>query len=87
MIAQPPAESGENKLRQVMHRLRGCPEETPDCQKPDASPDLPLTHGLRLTGIETRLTALERSVSNQNRLLLVGVIAIVGDVLKQVLKP
>ena len=58
-----------------------------DCQQPDAPPDLPLTHGLRLAGIEGRLARLETQMTNQNRLLLIGVIALIGEFAKQLLKP
>ncbi len=58
-----------------------------DCQRPDAPADLPITHGLQLAAIEGRLAKLESQMTNQNRLLLVGIIALVGDLAKQLLQP
>ncbi len=58
-----------------------------DCSRPDAPADLPTTHGLMLANIEGRLSKLEQQVSNQNRILLIGVIAVVGDIVRQLLKP
>jgi len=57
-----------------------------ECQRPDAPADLPTIHGLQLAAIEARLLKLEQQVSNQNRLLLIGVIAVVGDIVRQLLK-
>ncbi|HUK86881.1 MAG TPA: hypothetical protein VLT85_04390 [Terriglobales bacterium] len=58
-----------------------------DCRQPGAPPDLPTTHGLQLASIEARLTKLEQSVSHQNRLLLIGVIALVGELAQKILRP
>ncbi len=58
-----------------------------DCQRPDAPADLPTIHGLQLAAIEGRLLKLEQQVSNQNRILLIGVIALVGDIVRQLLRP
>jgi hypothetical protein len=80
--------SGEGKLIQSLQQFnRRRNDHLPDCQKPDASPDLPITHGLQLAGIEARLAALEAKMTNQNRLLLIGVLALVGELAKQVLSP
>ena len=79
--------SGESRLRQLAARFAHRPEPTADCQQPDAAPDLPISHGLRLVSIESRLTTIERSVSNQNRLLLIGILALIGELAKSVLKP
>ncbi len=57
-----------------------------ECQRPDAPADLLTIHGLQLAAIEARLLKLEQQVSNQNRILLIGVIAIVGDIVRQLLK-
>ena len=65
----------------------GAPTDIPDCQQPDAPPDLPTTHGLQLASIEARLIKLESQVTNQNRLLLIGILAIVGDLAQKLLKP
>jgi len=60
---------------------------TLDCQRPDAPADLPITHGLQLAAIEGRLAKLESQMTNQNRLLLIGILALIGDLAKQILKP
>jgi hypothetical protein len=71
-------------LQALQHRRLA---KSPDCQQPDAPADLPTTHGLQLASIEGRLTKLEAAVTNQNRLLLIGVIAILGEFAKQLLHP
>jgi hypothetical protein len=79
---------GESRLAKTLKLLaRRRLATVPDCQKPEAPPDLPTTHGLQLASIEGRLIKLESQVNNQNRLLLVGLIAIFGEFAKQLLKP
>jgi len=98
MTAQQP---GRRRLAEAIRKLgqrrhavahTECPRGTvpdcrADCSRPDAPADLPTTHGLQLASIEGRLLKLENQVSNQNRILLIGVLAVVGDLLRQMLKP
>jgi hypothetical protein len=88
MIAKHPEGGGDHRLSDALHkfgRRRYAP--VPDCQQPDAPADLPITHALQLTSIEARLMKLETQMTNQNRLLLIGILALVGELAKQVLKP
>ncbi len=78
--------TGARRLSQALQHLRERAELPPDCQQPEAPADLPLTHGLQLANIESRLTALEKQVTNQNRLLLIGTLAIIGDLASKVIK-
>jgi len=89
MIAKPPRGPGSQRLADAIQRLRGPGRlaQIPDCQRPEAPADLPTIHGLQLAAIEGRILKLEQQVSNQNRILLIGVIAIVGDIARQLLKP
>ena len=78
--------AGAHRLADTLRRLAGRPLATvPDCQQPGAPPDLPITHGLQLTAIEARLVKLESQMTNQNRLLFIGIFALAGDLLKSVL--
>ncbi len=80
--------SSSHRIATAIDKIRGHkPAPILDCQRPDAPPDLPTTHGLLLSTIEARLAKLESQVTNQNRLLLIGILALVGDLLKQILKP
>ena len=77
---------GEGRLKQTLASIAAKRyAKVPDCQKPDAPPDLPTTHGLALASIEGRLAKLEAQMSSQNRLLLIGVLAILGELAKQLL--
>jgi hypothetical protein len=90
MIAKPPTgtTTGQTRLAKALQRFTGrTTAEAPDCQKPGAPADLPLIHGLQLAGIEARLTKLEQSVSNQNKLLVISIIAVVGELAKSIVKP
>ncbi len=102
MIAKHPSGPGAQRLTDAIDKLRvrgrgradaaagrraSLPDCYADCSRPDAPADLPITHGLLLATIEARLTKLEQQVSNQNRILLVGIIAIAGDIVRQMLKP
>ena len=84
-----PAPTGEQRLRALAARFAPgrVHAQVPDCQKPDAPPDLPISHGLQLTAIEARLVKLESQISNQNRLLLIGTLAIIGELVKPFIKP
>ncbi len=103
MIAKQPSRTSARRLADAIQKLRrraqpggfsplpdrdaaqwDCRE---DCSRPDAPPDLPTTHGLMLAAIEGRLSKLEQQVTNQNRILLIGIIAVVGDIVRQMLKP
>lgn len=83
--------SGQLNFGQALRKFRAgspaIPADGADCRQPEAPPDIHISHGLRLTGIEARLAALEKQISNQNRLLLIGILAIVGELAKQVLHP
>jgi len=78
--------SASGRLAEAIQKLKRRPAPVLDCQRPDAPADLVTIHGLQLVAIEARLLKLEQQVSNQNRLLLIGVIAVVGDIVRQLLK-
>ena len=78
--------NGAARLKETLANLaRKSYARVPDCQKPDAPPDLPTTHGLALANIEGRLARLEAQMTNQNRLLLIGILAILGELAKQLM--
>ena len=84
------AKKGESRLAkslQLIARRRQAtvPDCHADCSQPDASADLPTTHGLMLASIEGRILKLEQQISNQNRILIIGIVAVVGDLVKQML--
>lgn len=80
--------SGVSRLTRVLEEIKQKRiTQVPDCQQPNAPHDLPTTHGLMLVSIEARLAKLENQMTSQNRLLLIGVIAVIGDIAKTWLKP
>jgi len=80
--------TGVSRLTRVLEEIKQRRvTRVPDCQKPDAPHDLPTTHALMLVSIEGRLAKLEAQMTNQNRLLLIGIIAVIGDIAKAWLKP
>jgi hypothetical protein len=86
VIAKHPSGGGESRLTRVLEEIQNRRiTRVPDCQKPDAPPDLPTTHALMLASIEGRLAKVETAIANQNRLLLIGVLAIIGDIVKHYL--
>jgi hypothetical protein len=79
--------TGASQLAEALQRFKRQPAPALDCQKPDAPPDLPLTHGLQLASIEARLGKVEQSINNQNRILLIGILALIGELATKVLNP
>jgi hypothetical protein len=80
--------NGNSKLAQALQAIVARRyTKTPECQLPEAPADLPTTHAIQLAIIEGRLVRLEGQMTNQNRLLLIALIAVVGDILKHILAP